>query len=486
MEHTDDRKAGGNGKAQMSSPDRPLTRLAVKLVLVVFLLALLILATISGALANKVVDRVWSLDFSPNAQYLAVMSSEGVTLYEPSGGTISIHVEHGRRVAFSPNSRRVAISTPLEIVIFDITTGDILDEYDTEGDWTTSVAFSPDGRLLASLAEDNNSLRLRDVDAGRLLWDVDAHEDADYAIAFSTDGELIATGGRKEGSRNHQIRLWDSDTGSLVKTFESDRHASVDEAYFLPDGGSLMIALSDGEPNLVWDISDLDEIHIAENHPLAGLQGPVVLAEGGGYIAAGVRTGDVWSQSVAVYHVETRHRVFQSEGKPGLRWGAAFLPTGSEVAFATSFGDVYVWDFTTGGLVRVSSGYRTPRKAVHWTALWSFSAIWLLCWVAFHIHALRREGQRRGYDWILVPVVALAASGLIVYLHWLQVADTPNIPNPLSALESMAAIESVCFLGLGLLTGLTRSWSALVVNLISFPALLVATANLWLALNASV
>jgi WD40 repeat protein len=67
----------------------------------------------------------------------------------------------------------------------------------------TSVAFSPDGRLLASGSYDK-TIKLWDVATGSLVRTLSGHTDDVYSVAFSPDGRLLAS-----GSGDETIRLWD-------------------------------------------------------------------------------------------------------------------------------------------------------------------------------------------------------------------------------------------------------------------------------------
>ena len=79
--------------------------------------------------------------------------------------------------------------------------------------WTTAVAFSPDGKTLASVGGESLLYRPGDV----VLWDVatgnqkskfDGHESCVWSVAFSADGKTLAT-----GDYAGNVKLWDVATG---------------------------------------------------------------------------------------------------------------------------------------------------------------------------------------------------------------------------------------------------------------------------------
>jgi WD40 repeat protein len=69
-------------------------------------------------------------------------------------------------------------------------------------DWVLSVAFSPDGRLLAS-GSDDETIKLWEVASGSLVRTLTGHTHWVRSVAFSPDGRLLASGSYKE------IKLWD-------------------------------------------------------------------------------------------------------------------------------------------------------------------------------------------------------------------------------------------------------------------------------------
>ena len=110
----------------------------------------------------------------------------------------------------------------------------------------TDVVFSPDGRVLASAAQDAD-IRLWDALTGQPLYTLKAHQATVAALVFSPDGTRLVSAGW-----NGKLRLWDPRSGRLLDGLEEGHGAAVTSLAFSPDGSRLASAGWDGMVKL-WD-----------------------------------------------------------------------------------------------------------------------------------------------------------------------------------------------------------------------------------------
>ncbi len=157
---------------------------------------------------------------------------------------------HGRAInclAFSPDGRRLATGgSDNQVIVWDLTSGKPLVTFTNHTNWIYSVAFSPDGSRLASASFDR-TVRVWDATSGRESVPFLAHDDGIRSVEFSADGGRLVTAGL-----DFLVRIWDAQTGRLRQRLR--HNAKPMYAAFSPGGRHIVTACWDGTGR-VWDMN---------------------------------------------------------------------------------------------------------------------------------------------------------------------------------------------------------------------------------------
>ncbi len=282
-------------------------------------------------------NTVWSLAFSPSGRELASASADGsVRLwnvsFDPIANLLRGHTDSVSSLAVSKNGLLATASRDGTVRRWNMETrepiGEPLVGHKQSANHMIGVALSPDGALLALAAP--NGIKLWQADTGDLCYHLDRRPSR--SVAFSPDGMILATGS-DEG--DHTIALRDAKTGDIRKVLRGHR-GTVRALAFSPDG--LWLASSGMDPRIIlWNVKTGE----TKGEPLGGHQESVrslTFSPDGTILAsAGDATARLWN-------VEAGNPLAVFEGHANWVFSVAFSPDGKTLASGSTDGTVKLWD----------------------------------------------------------------------------------------------------------------------------------------------
>jgi WD40 repeat protein len=239
--------------------------------------------------------------------------------------------------------------------------------------WVWAVAYSPDGRLLASAGGGNpfwgvqgpasitpGEVMLWDAASGAPVRTLRGHTNQVKAVAFRPDGRWLAS-----GSDDGTARVWDVPTGRQVRLFPGQPRPgaspavhSIHSVAFGPDGK--LLATGSGGVIDLWDLT--------EDRPGPPTPARTLYAGGWAWVAGLAFSPDghrlaatprsAWEGEVRVWDLTAGGRPVPLEWAAGVANGVAFRPDGRYLAAGGQDGILKIWDAASGRLLQSLPGHR--------------------------------------------------------------------------------------------------------------------------------
>lgn len=294
---------------------------------------------------------VLAVAWSPNGKQVASASEDWtVQVWGAFSGekrfTYRNHADAVCGVAWSPDGIRIAsgsldhtvqvwdaVSHPRWFRVLALRIGFQYFSYQGHTSGIQTVAWSPDGRYIAS-AGDDNAVLVWEAVPHTVANPYHGHSDHVLVVTWSPDGRRIAS-----ASIDHRVRIWDINTKRTHFTFRDGAYV-VHALCWSPDGKYLALGGSDHTVQ-VWHVVTSQKVFTYHKH--TGKVYAVAWSPDGTHIASAGedKTVQVWE---ADFHKSTAQKQpFLYQHHAETVWTAAWSPDGQSIASAGANGEVHVW-----------------------------------------------------------------------------------------------------------------------------------------------
>jgi len=263
------------------------------------------------------------------------------------------HADQVLCVAWSPDGKRLATAGADNTAkVWDAASGKELLTLTGHRDMVWSVAWSPDSKRLLTGSEDRTA-KIWDAASGKELMTLAGHADSVQGVAWSPDGKRLAT-----ASRDNTAKVWDAGSGKLLVTL-SGHTDYIWSVAWSPDSTRLATASWDGTTK-IWEASS--------GKPLLTLRGVSARLFCVAWSPDGRRLSTANEEYIVeVWNSSSGKELMTLTGHKGFVLTVGWSPDGTRLASGSSDREVKVWDAATGNILQTLSGHTASVLSAAWS-----------------------------------------------------------------------------------------------------------------------
>ena len=307
------------------------------------------------------------ITFGPDSSTIACAGEDGtVLLLDATTGMQKAsflgHTSRVSSIAFSPDGGIIASGRGEQVLLWDVNNAEKTTTLNTNGLSVRTVTFNQSGSTLASGNSDNRLL----------LWDMETKQLKSKIvvpplesngvvywieienITFSPDGSILASSG---GHKDYSLYLWNVGTGQLQATLKGHTN-NIQSIVFSPDGNTIASCTIE-KAIILWDVATGQQKDTLKSHTDTFYC--LAFSPDGKTLASGVGLDD---SSIILWDMSTRQKKVKLESDTGWILTVAFSPDGKTLASGDSGKKVIIWDINTKQQVTVLPGHKSNVNCV--------------------------------------------------------------------------------------------------------------------------